>query len=114
MPYSEVLIFHLLRLRKTVKTPQPGSWTPANFSVIFYFSWLYLKPLHCDYILCADTVLNFIRSHPLMDTAVSHENGKPVFYKRDLLFTHLVVDKLKIDLFGTGLEYIVYYAGTSE
>jgi hypothetical protein len=49
-----------------------------------------------------------------MDAAVSHENGKPVFYKRDLLFTHLVVDKLKIDLFGTDLEYIVYYAGTSE
>ncbi|XP_069700579.1 semaphorin-2A [Periplaneta americana] len=61
-----------------------------------------------------DTVLNFIRSHPLMDAAVAHEDGKPVFYKRDLLFTHLVVDKLKIDLFGTDLEYIVYYAGTNE
>jgi len=75
---------------------------------------LFVKLFQFIYIVCADTVLNFIRSHPLMDAAVSHENGKPIFYKRDLLFTHLVVDKLKIDLFGSDLEYIVYYAGTSK
>lgn len=40
-----------------------------------------------------DTVLNFIRSHPLMDSAVNHEHHNPVFYKRDLVFTKLVVDK---------------------
>lgn len=40
-----------------------------------------------------DLVLNFIRSHPLMDKAVSHETNNPVFYKRDLVFTKLVVDK---------------------
>lgn len=40
-----------------------------------------------------DTVLNFIRSHPLMDRAVNHEHHNPVFYKRDLVFTKLVVDK---------------------
>ena len=40
-----------------------------------------------------DTVLNFIRSHPLMDKAVNHEHNNPVFYKRDLVFTKLVVDK---------------------
>lgn len=40
-----------------------------------------------------DTVLNFIRSHPLMDTAVNHEHSNPVFFKRDLVFTKLVVDK---------------------
>lgn len=40
-----------------------------------------------------DTVLNFIRSHPLMDKAVNHEHSNPVFYKRDLVFTKLVVDK---------------------
>ncbi|XP_075210954.1 semaphorin 2a [Lycorma delicatula] len=61
-----------------------------------------------------DTVLNFIRSHPLMDSAVAHRDDKPVFYKRDLLFTHLVVDKLKYDVFGDQLEYTVYYAGTNE
>ena len=75
---------------------------------------LFVKLFQFSYIFYADTVLNFIRSHPLMDAAVSHENGKPIFYKRDLLFTHLVVDKLKIDLFGSDLEYIVYYAGTSK
>lgn len=40
-----------------------------------------------------DMVLNFIRSHPLMDKAVNHEHNNPVYYKRDLVFTKLVVDK---------------------
>lgn len=40
-----------------------------------------------------DTVVNFIRSHPLMDKAVNHEYNNPVYYKRDLVFTKLVVDK---------------------
>ena len=61
-----------------------------------------------------DTVLNFIRSHPLMDAAVAHHNDKPVYYKRDLLFTHLVVDRLKYDIFDNKMEYVVYYAGTSK
>ncbi|KAK6631234.1 Semaphorin-2A [Polyplax serrata] len=61
-----------------------------------------------------DTVLNFIRSHPLMDEAVRHENDKPVFYKRDLIFTHLVVDQVKIDSFGDQTEYTVYFAGTNN
>lgn len=49
-----------------------------------------------------------------MDEAVAHRDDKPVFYKRDILFTHLVVDKLKYDVFGDQMEYIVYYAGTSK
>lgn len=40
-----------------------------------------------------DNVLNFIRSHPLMDRAVNHEHNNPVFFKRDLIFTKLVVDR---------------------
>ncbi|XP_055306886.1 semaphorin-2A [Sitodiplosis mosellana] len=58
-----------------------------------------------------DTVLNFIRSHPLMDKAVNHEHSNPVFYNRDLVFTKLVVDKIKIDLLNQ--EYTVYYVGTN-
>lgn len=61
-----------------------------------------------------DTVLNFIRSHPLMDSAVMHENEKPVFFKRDVFFTRLVVDKIKVDIGGAVLDYTVYYAGTSN
>jgi hypothetical protein len=41
-----------------------------------------------------DRVLNFMRSHPLMDGDVNHEGGAPVFYKRDVVFTHLAVDRL--------------------
>lgn len=54
------------------------------------------------------------RSHPLMDTAVSHENEKPIYYKRDLFFTRLVVDRVKVDMMGHQLDYTVYYAGTSK
>ncbi|XKL69066.1 hypothetical protein PGB90_006835 [Kerria lacca] len=60
-----------------------------------------------------DTVLNFIRSHPLMDEAVAHKDNKPVYYKRDLLFLCLVVDPLQYDVFGKRYQYTVYYAGTS-
>nr|CAD7442261.1 unnamed protein product [Timema bartmani] len=60
-----------------------------------------------------DTVLNFIRSHPLMDSAVDHEYGRPAYYKRDVLFTHIVVDRLKFKIFGTELEYLVFYTGTN-
>ncbi|XP_059487643.1 semaphorin-2A isoform X2 [Neocloeon triangulifer] len=61
-----------------------------------------------------DTVLNFIRSHPLMDSAVGHENHKPVFYKRDLVFTHLVVDKVKVITYGNEQEYTIHYAGSNN
>ncbi|XP_022235297.1 semaphorin-2A-like [Limulus polyphemus] len=57
-----------------------------------------------------DSVLNFIRGHPLMDSAVAQENGKPVFYKRDVIFTKLVVDKLEVD----GVSYTVYYVGSVD
>lgn len=49
-----------------------------------------------------------------MDSAVSHENEKPIYYKRDLFFTRLVVDKVKVDMLGHQLDYTVYYAGTSK
>ncbi len=41
-----------------------------------------------------DRLLNFMRSHPLMDEDVNHEGGAPVFYKSDVVFTHLTVDSL--------------------
>lgn len=39
-----------------------------------------------------DSVLNFIRGHPLMDSAVPQDHNRPIFYKRDVVFTRLVVD----------------------
>ena len=56
-----------------------------------------------------DSVLNFIRGHPLMDSAVEHDNGRPIFYKRDLIFTRIVIDRLEVD----GLQYTVYFAATN-
>lgn len=61
-----------------------------------------------------DSVLNFIRSHPLMDEAVAHKDNEPVFYMRDLFFTRLVVDVLDYVVFGNHMHYTVYYAATSE
>jgi len=59
-------------------------------------------------------VLNFIRTHPLMDSAVRHDNHKPVYYKRDLVFTHLVVDIVSVVTYGNEQEYTVHYAGSSN
>lgn len=61
-----------------------------------------------------DTVLNFIRSHPLMDDAANHEHNKPVYYKRDVSFTKLIVDRLIVDMIELKIEYLVYYVGTSK
>lgn len=56
--------------------------------------------------------MNFIRNHPLMDEAVSHESGVPVFYKGDVAFSSLVVERLKVQNFPDDKHYTVYYAGT--
>lgn len=47
-----------------------------------------------------------------MDEAVSHENGLPVFYKGDVAFSSLVVERLKIQGFPDDKHFTVYYAGT--
>lgn len=65
-------------------------------------------------VVLIDSVLNFIRSHPLMDEAVAHKDNQPVFYMRDLFFTRLVVDVLDYVVFGNHLHYTVYYAATSK
>jgi hypothetical protein len=58
-----------------------------------------------------DRVLNFMRSHPLMDEEVDHQGGEPVFYKRNVVFTHLVVDKISTGVFSEQREYTVFYIG---
>ncbi|XP_045492185.1 semaphorin-2A-like isoform X1 [Colias croceus] len=60
-----------------------------------------------------DNVLNFIRSHPLMDAAVRHDGDSPAFYKRDLVLTTLVVDRQTVDMLADDITYPVFYAGTS-
>ena len=64
--------------------------------------------------LFADTVLNFIRSHPLMDSAVAHEHGRPVFVQRDVVFTRLAVHRVAVEMLSGRLHYTVYYVGTGE
>jgi len=61
-----------------------------------------------------DRVLNFIRSHPLMDEDVGHEGGSPVFYKRDVIFTHIVVDKVSTGLYSDKKDYTLFYIGTKD
>ncbi|KAL7631991.1 UNVERIFIED_CONTAM: hypothetical protein RMT77_017690 [Armadillidium vulgare] len=63
-----------------------------------------------------DNVLTFLQSHPLMDEAVAHEHNKPVFYKRDLVFTHLVVDKVTggASHDRSSVTFTLYYAGSLE
>lgn len=64
-----------------------------------------------------DTVLNFIRKHPLMDSDVPHDAQGPAFYKRDVIFTKIAVDDqvtTTAHRYGDKEQYTVYYAGTND
>lgn len=56
------------------------------------------RPGQCvtDTKTISDSALHFIKSHPLMDDAVSSIGARPFFYKRDLILTNLVVDTLTL------------------
>jgi len=60
-----------------------------------------------------DRVLNFMRSHPLMNEQVNQDGSEPAFFKRDVLFTHIVVDKVTTGEYGDEKELTVFYVGTS-
>ena len=49
-----------------------------------------------------------------MDSAVAHDNNKPVYYKRDLIFTHLVVDQVQVRNYGNDQEFTIFYASSSK
>ena len=60
-----------------------------------------------------DTVLNFIRKHPIMNQDVPHDAAGPAFYQRDVTFTKIVVDnEVTISNFGgKSQDYTIYFAG---
>ena len=50
-----------------------------------------------------------------MDEAVAHTHNAPVFYKRDLVLTRLVVDHVTPDTRSPGATlYTVFYAGSGQ
>lgn len=57
----------------------------------------------------SDSLVTFVRGHPLMDSAVANDNGRPVFYRREIMFTKIVVDIIEVD----GVRYTVYFVGTN-
>lgn len=62
-----------------------------------------------DTLTLSDTLVNFVRGHPLMDSAVANDNGRPVFFRRQVMFTKVVVDVVEVD----GVKYTVYFVGTN-
>jgi hypothetical protein len=58
-----------------------------------------------------DRVLNFIRTHPQMDEHVSNQGDAPVFYKRDVVFSHIVVDRVTTGSFSDKTDYTIFYIG---
>ncbi|KAF0311627.1 Semaphorin-2A [Amphibalanus amphitrite] len=88
-----------------------SAWLPVSNSAVPE-----PRPGQCvnDTQTLPDMVLTFIQSHPLVDQAVSHQRNQPMFYRRDLVFTHLVVDKVTSGTFGSDREYTVYYAGSND
>lgn len=61
-----------------------------------------------------DRVLNFMRTHPMMDEDVGHQGGAPVFYKRDAIFTHIVVDKMTTGMYNDKKDYTIFYIGAQS
>ena len=60
-----------------------------------------------------DTVLNFIRQHPLVDSNVPHDSRSPAFYQKDVIFTKISVDQVtKSGSYGQ--VFTIYYAGTDD
>lgn len=57
-----------------------------------------------------DTVLNFIRQHPLMDSDVAHDAQEPAFYQKDLIFTKIQVQQLT----KNGQRFDIIYAATAD
>ena len=55
-----------------------------------------------------------IKDHPLMESVISQENEKPVFYNRDVMLTKLVIDELPVDLGEKYLNCTVYYSGSNN
>lgn len=74
----------------------------------------FIKNFELTRLFFPDNVLTFLQSHPLMDEAVAHEHNKPVFFKRDLIFTHLVVDRVTGGTYGQENTYTVYYTGSCK
>ena len=80
--------------------------------MIFYWPLtLSLFPLQCihnsqDLNTAAQ---HFIERHPFMSEAVAHENNEPLFYEADVIFTHMVVDRI-----NTKQEYTVYFLATGK
>ena len=64
----------------------------------------------------SDTVLNFIRKHPLMDNDVPHDSDGPIFYQRGVMFTTLAVGRVNdgAGSFATNQAFSVYFAGTED
>ena len=49
-----------------------------------------------------------------MESVISQENEKPVFYNRDVMLTKLVIDELPVDLGEKYLNCTVYYSGSNN
>ena len=52
-----------------------------------------------------DNVLQFIKTHPLMDTAVRQKKGCPMFHQGNIIFRNIAIDVVR--------EYKVFFLGTS-
>ncbi|KRZ10216.1 Semaphorin-2A [Trichinella zimbabwensis] len=76
------------------------------------------RPGQCvrDSKTLSDTTLHFVKTHTLMDRAISHQNNKfrspegPLFYRKDVILKKLVVDIVV----GEDSSYPVIYAASNN
>lgn len=88
-----------------------SAWLPVSAQHTPKVNYSDPRPGSCvdDTHSLSENLVTFVRGHPLMDSAIANENNKPVFYRRDVFFTKIVVDVMQID----GITYTIYFAGTN-
>ena len=58
-----------------------------------------------------DRVLNFMRIHPLMDEDICNQAQSPIFYKRDIVFSHIVLNQMMTGMYSHKQDYNIFYIG---
>ena len=59
-----------------------------------------------------DNVLQFIKTHPLMDAAVKQKKGHPMFHQGGVIFRNIAVDIIrdyKVFFLGTGMYFFNHF-----
>ena len=114
---SAICSFHINAIQEAFsgklkkRTTSGSSYSEVHFNDTIELSGL--QQCVRDTKSIPDSQLVFIRDHPLVESVISQENEKAVFYTRETL-NRLVVDKVRVELDEKYRNVTVYYAGSNN